>query len=531
MAVTSYDVLFVGAGHNGLVAAALLARAGLKTLVLERRTIVGGVAVTEEICPGFRCSTLAHAAQPAASVMNELRLAEHGLELLDPDPWLFAPYPDGRSLVISRDQAATVSSIVQFSEADARAYPEFCATVARVTRFIAESMASTPPDVDQSARADLWALLKLGRRFRGLGKKDGYRLLRWLAMPAADFVSEWFQSEPLRSVMAAPGIFGTRFGPRSPGSTAVLLHQRAVGDGIPRFVRGGMGAFTLALASAARAAGVDIRTGAEVTRVDVRDGHASGVSLQSGETLRANAVVSNADPRRTLLGMIDPVQLEPAFVGRVRSYRCVGALAKINLALSGLPTFTAVQRSNDTKPLSGRIHIGPNLDYLERAFDASKYGRCSSRPYLDITIPSLTDPQLAPPGKHVMSICAQFAPYHLRETDWNAAASAFADTVIDTLAEYAPDIKRLILHRQTITPRDLEVTYGLTGGHIFHGELALDQLFVTRPLIGWARYRTPIRGLYLCGSGTHPGYGLSGLSGFNAAREILKDFRRRSKSW
>lgn len=526
MAVTrQHDVIFVGAGHNGLVAATLLAKAGLTTLVLERRAIVGGAAITGEICPGFRCSTLAHTAQPAATLLSDLRLVEHGLELIDPDPWLFAPCPDGRSLLIGRDQATTASSIAQFSDRDARAYPEFCATLARLTRFIAESMASTPPDIDQPDRADLWALLKLGRRFRRLGRKDAYRLLRWLPMPAADFVSEWFESEPLRSVTAAAGIFGTALGPRSPGSAAVLLHQRAVGDGFPRFVRGGVGALSSALASAAGAAGVDIRTSAEVTRVDVQDGRTTGVRLQSGETPRANVVVSNADPRRTLLGLIDPVQLEPAFLGRVRSYRCVGTLAKINLALSDLPTFTALRHSSDTKPLGGRIHIGPDLEYLERAFDASKYGRCSPRPYLDITIPSLTDPQLAPPGRHVMSICAQFAPYRLRGTDWSAAGPAFADTVIDTLSEYAPDIKRLIVHRQIVTPCELETTYGLTGGHIFHGELALDQLFTMRPLLGWARYRTPIHGLYLCGSGTHPGYGLSGLSGYNAAREILKDLK------
>ena len=421
MAVTTHDVIVIGGGHNGLVAATRLAKAGLKTLVLERRAIVGGAAVTEEIYPGFRVSTLAHAAHPAAAVVSELRLTEHGLELLDPDPWLFAPCPDGRSLVISRDQATTASNIAQFSEADARAYPEFCATLTRLTRFISESLGSTPPDIDQFARADLWALLKLGRRFRGLGKKDGYRLLRWLAMPAADFVSEWFESEPLRSATAAPGIFGTAFGPRSPGSTAVLLHQRAVGNGIPRFVRGGMGALSSALASAARAAGVTIRTSADVERIEAQDGRATGVTLRTGEPLHASAVVSNADPRRTLLGMIDPVQLEPAFLGRVRSYRCRGTLAKINVALRGLPTFAALHGSQDQKLLAGRIHIGPDLDYLERAFDASKYGRWSPRPYLEVTIPSLADPELAPAGRHVMSICAQFAPYHLRGTDWTAA--------------------------------------------------------------------------------------------------------------
>ena len=523
--MTAYDVILVGAGHNGLVAATMLAKAGLRTLVLERRPIVGGAAVTEEFFPGFRCSILAHVAQPAAEVMGALRLVEHGLELIDPDPWMFAPCPDGRSLVISRDCATSARRIAQFSEADARTYPEFCATLARVGRFVAELMASVPPDIEQSSRADLWTLLKIGHRFRGLGKKDAYRLLRWLAMPAADFVSEWFESEPLRSAMAAPGIFGTAFGPRSPGSTAVLLLQRAAGEGMPRFARGGVGAFTSALASAARAAGAEVRTGAAVARVEVQDGCATGVVLHTGEALRARGVVSNADPRRTLLGLVHPEHLEPTLINRIRHYRCVGTLAKINLALSDLPKFTALRGSHDVRMLSGRIHIGPDLDYLERAFDASKYGKYSPRPYLDVTIPTISDPQLAPAGRHVMSICAQYAPYKLRGSDWNTAGPAFADIVIDTLSEYAPDLKSLILHRQIVTPQDLESTYGLTGGHIFHGELALDQLFTMRPLLGWARYRTPIRGLYLCGSGTHPGYGVSGLSGLNAAREILRDLK------
>ena len=519
-----HDVIFIGGGHNGLVAASLLAKAGLKTLVLERRPVIGGACITEEIHPGFRCPILAHAAHPAPVVLDELRLNDHGLTLIQPDPWLFAPSRDGRGLTLSHDPSASATSIEQFSVQDARVYPEFLATLARLTRFVAGVMATTPPDIEQSSYSDLWSLAKIGRRFRGLGKKDGYQLLRWTPMPVADFVAEWFESEPLRAALAASGIFGTALGPRSAGSTAVLLLQRAAG-GTPWVAQGGLGAFTSALASAARAAGVEIRTSAAVTRVSVRDGRATGVILENGDELSAKAIVSNADPRRTLLGLVDPVHLEPDFTSRLRSYRSAGTVAKINLALSGLPAFSAAGSSPDVRRLGGRIHIGPDLDYLERAFDASKYGTCSDRPYLDVTIPSLADPGLAPPGCHVMSICAQFAPYALRGDGWSKAGSAFADRVIDTLAQYAPNLKSLILEGQLVTPQEMESVYGLSGGHIFHGELALDQLFTMRPLVGWARYRTPIQRLYLCGAGTHPGYGVSGLSGWNAAREIVKELR------
>jgi phytoene dehydrogenase-like protein len=515
------DVIFIGGGHNGLTAAALLARRGLKTLVLEARAIVGGAAITEELYPGFRISTLAHAAQPAAALMTELRLAEHGLELIAPDPYLFAPLPDGRCLVLGGDIDATSMSIATFSPDDARRYPEFCETLARVRAFAGDIMASTPPDIEQPSNADLWSMAMMGRRFRNLGRKDAYRLLRWAPMCAADFVSEWFESEPLRAAIAAGGIFGTALGPRSAGSAAVLLMRMCTGDGRQRLIRGGLGSLTSALAAAARTAGAEIRTNSEVRRIQVKDGRATGVTLASGEELAAKAVVSNADPRRTLLGLIDPVELEPGFLARIRSYRAPGTVAKINLALSALPNFTAVQ--GDGRALAGFIHIGPDLDYLERAFDSSKYGYWSPHPYLDITIPSLTDPTMAPAGAHVMSITAQYAPYRLREDSWGEASGAFADAAIDTLARYAPNLKALVLHRQVITPVDLEAKYGLSGGHIFQGELALDQLFTMRPLLGWARYRTPVRGLYMCGAGTHPGYGVSGLSGMNAAREILKD--------
>jgi len=515
------DVVFVGAGHNGLTAAAVLARRGVKTLVLEARPHVGGAAITEELHPGFNISTLAHSAQPAAALMTDLRLVEHGLELIEPDPYLFAPLLDGRSLLLSHDVGATANSIGAFSSEDARRYPEFCATLSRVRALTGDVMARTPPDIEQPSNADVWSMLMMGRQFRGLGKKDAYRLLRWAPMSAADFVSEWFESEPLRAVIASGGVLGTAFGPRSAGSAAVLLMRMGSGDGRQRLVRGGLGSLTAALASAARAAGAEIRTNAEVRRIHVTEGRATGITLASGEELQAKIVVSNADPRRTLLGLIDPVELEPGFLARIRSYRAAGTVAKINLALSGLPDFAALP--GDVRALGGFIHIGPELDYLERAFDASKYGAWSPRPYLEVTIPSVTDPTLAPPGAHVMSITAQYAPYRLRFAEWADASARFADAAIDTLAAYAPNLKSLILHRQVISPVDLESKYGLTGGHIFHGELALDQLFTMRPLLGWARYRTPIRGLYMCGAGTHPGYGVSGLSGLNAAREILKD--------
>ena len=518
--MSGYDAIVIGAGHNGLVTAARLARAGVKTIVLERRPVVGGASVTEEFHPGFRVSTLAHTAQPAASVVQDLKLREHGLELIHPDPYVFAPLADGRSLILGRDVAASAASIGLFSSEDAAKYQDFQATLSRIGAFISEAMAAAPPDIEHTQRSDLWSMLKTGRRLRRLGRRDAYRLLRWSPMSAADFVSEWFESEPLRAVLAGRGIFGTAMGPRSAGSTAVLLMHMA--GGMPTtLVRGGLGAFATALASAARAAGADIRVSAPVARIDVRNGRVSGVTLVSGEALAAPVVVSNADPRHTLLALVDPIELEPSFLARVRNYRCAGNVAKINLALSELPAFTALPAGN-ASALSGRIHIGPGLDYLERAFDASKYGAWSARPYLDITIPSITDPSLAPAGAHVMSINAQFAPYRLRGGDWASSKDAFGDAVVETLAEYAPALRRAIVQRQIITPADLESDYGLTGGHIFHGELALDQLFTMRPLLGSAQYRMPIGGLFLCGAGTHPGYGVSGLSGTLAAKTILR---------
>lgn len=523
------EIVIIGGGHNALVTAFYLARKGLKPLVLERRAMVGGAAVTEEIFPGFRCSTLAHAGGPPhPAIVRDMQLARHGLQKLEAPVRLFAPTLDGRALVLTCDPKAAAREIETFSKADAAKYLELDAALGRASAIVSELLTLTPPVIEKPSSDDLWKLLKVGRKLRGLGKKEMMRLLRWGPMPAADFVAEYFETDLLRAVVAARGIFGAAMGPWSAGSTALLL-LRVASDPSPvgnsAYPRGGIGALTAAMAAAARAAGAEIRTGADVERVLVKKGIATGVVLRGGEEILAKRVVSGADPQRTFLHLLDPGNLPPSFAAKIRNYRCKGVVAKVNLALDAVPAFTSLRNSDGNSALAGRIHIGPGIDYLERAFDASKYGEFSRAPYLDISIPSILDDSLAPAGKHVMSIHAQFAPYKLKSGDWTQQREALADTVVKTLAAYAPDLPGKILARQTLTPRDLEETYGLTGGHPYHGELALDQLFTMRPLLGWARYRTPVKGLYLCGSGTHPGNGVTGISGANAAREILKDIR------
>jgi phytoene dehydrogenase-like protein len=529
------DVVIIGAGHNALVTAFYLARAGVKPLVLERRSVVGGAAVTEEFHPGFHASTLAHACGPLrAEIISDMQLQRRGVAWIEPEPRLCAPTLDGQTLFLFTDAAKSAAEIARVSKRDAEKYIEFAATLPRICGFVAELLHAAPPEIDEPTVGDLFGLLKTGRGLRTLGKKEMYRLLRWLPMAVADLVGEWFGNELLRAAVAARGIFGCAMGPWSAGTGAVLL-LRAAADANPAgtstFVRGGLGALTRAMAEAAQDAGAEIRCNAEVARITVKDGEAVGVVLSSGEEIVAKIIASGADPKRTLLALTDPLHLDPSVVLKLRNYRSAGTLAKVNLALDAVPHFRALSESNGAAgitsgaALSGRIHIGPEIDYLERAFDASKYGRFSERPYLEITIPSLTDPSLAPAGKHVMSICAQFAPYQLREGNWEQQRDALGDVVVKTLAEYAPDLPEKILARQMVTPLDLEREYALTGGHPFHGELALDQLFTMRPLLDWSRYRTPVQGLYLCGSGTHPGNGLTGASGMNAAREILRDLR------
>jgi len=522
------DVVIIGGGHNGLVTAFYLAKAGYKPLVLERRAQTGGSAITEEFHPGFRCSILAHAAGPLLpDVARDMQLEKHGLKWITPDVAAVSLSPDGRALILHTDERKSAQEIGKISQKDAAKYGEFKDSLSKISKVIGEALTLAPPDIDHPSRGDLWGMLQTGRSMRKLGKKDMYRLLRWGPMAVADLVAEYFDTELLRATIAARGIFGTFLGPWSAGSSLVLL-IRAAGDSHPAgsagFAEGGIGALTQAMASAARQAGVEIRTSAEVIEVSVGNGVAGGVVLSNGQEINAKAIISNADPKRTLLKLVDPVHLSPDFVMKLQHYRMPGTVAKVNLALSGLPVFTALKTDNGNA-LRGRIQIGPEIDYLERAFDESKYGNFSKQPYLEIVIPSLTDASLAPPGKHVMSIYVQYAPFKLKNSDWESQRVALGDTVVKTIAQYAPNLPELILHHQIITPQDLEDTFGLTGGHIFHGELALDQFFTMRPLLDWARYQTPIQNLYLCGSGTHPGAGLTGGSGANAAREILKHLK------
>ena len=516
------DVIIVGGGHNGLTAAFYLARAGLKPLVLERRDVVGGGAITSELHPGFRCPALTHSTGLLwQEVARDMELARHGVEFLAADAQLFAPGGDGRALVLFGDVGRSAESIRAFSAKDADAYPAYRHAMSRVSSVVASTFGITPPSIESPTAGDAWNLLRAGRRFRALGKKDGYRLLRWGPMPVADLMHEWFETELLSASIAAAGISGTMLGPWSAGSALVLLlreaHRRlAVGAQ----VRGGPGALTHAMAKAAEGAGASIRTGTTVERILVRNERAAGVALSTGEEIRARAVLSAADPKTTFLTLMDPVDLAPDFITKIRNYRSHGTVAKVNLALSGVPGFTG---SPGAGALSGRIHIGPEIDYLERAFDHAKYGEFSAEPWLDASIPSILDSGLAPPGAHVMSIYAHVAPYTLRSGTWDAARGALQQAVLRVLERHAPGIGRLVVASQVITPADLERDHGLSGGHIFHGELALDQLFTMRPVLGAGQYRAPIAGLYLCSAGTHPGGFFTGGGGRNAAREAARD--------
>jgi phytoene dehydrogenase-like protein len=526
-------VVLIGGGHNALIAAFYLAKGGFKPTVLERREVVGGGAVTEEFHPGFRASTLSHTLGPLrADVARDMRLEKFKLEILHPDPRVFAPAPDGRGLLFYYSAAKTAGAISHLSAKDGSKYTEFAEALEEIAAVFGQLASITPPAIDHPSPEDYWNLLKTGRGIRSLGKSGIFDLLRWGPMAVADFVAEFFETELLRAVIAARGIFGTNLGPWSAGSTAVLL-LRAAADAHPvgsaAFPRGGLGEFTRALAESAQKAGAEIRTNAEVQQIRTKGGAVSGVVLANGEEIACEAVVSGVDPKRTFFKLLDPADLDPVFVTRIKNYRSRGSVAKVHLALGELPNFpslaNAVGPDGFRQALSGRIHIGHEIDYLEKAYDASKYGEISAAPYLDVTIPTLLDPSLAPEGKHVLSAYFQYAPYKLKKGDWNSRRGELANGVIRTLGAYAPNLASIVEAAHVITPLDLETTYGFTGGHVFHGEQALDQMFTMRPVLDWAKYRTPVRGLFLCGNGTHPGNGLTGASGANAVKEIIHELR------
>jgi phytoene dehydrogenase-like protein len=526
-----YDAVVIGAGHNGLVTAAYLAKSGLSTLVLERRDVVGGAAATESIFEGFRFDTGAHRIGSLhPSLMNDLELGRHGVEILHLDPPVFAPLADRRRLLLWRDPQRTAESIREISKADADRWVPFTQLVAQAAGLLEAAYATTPPNVVTGGARDLWTALKLAARLRRLGKKDMIEVLRILPMSVKELLDDWFESDALKGTLAATGITGIFQGPMAAGTAFTFLHHHVgVASGVLRpttRVRGGVGALTTGLAAAAAARGAEIKTNSEIARVLVEDGKATGVVLETGDEIRARRVISNADPRRTFTQLVQPSELNPEFARKIGNIKFKGACAKVHLALREPPDFTCLPGSGHH--LNGVISVSPSIEYLERAYDDAKYGDVSQRPYLEAIIPTVTDPSLAPTGKHIVSIHVQYAPYSLREGKWDdERRQALGDAVVETLAEYAPNLESAVLQRHVLTPADLEDTLGLTEGNIYHGELTMDQLFFMRPVPECARYRTPIENLYLCGAGTHPGGGVTGAPGYNAAREILRDVKGR----
>jgi phytoene dehydrogenase-like protein len=524
-----YDAVVIGGGHNGLVNAAYLAKAGLTVLVLERRHILGGATLTEEIVPGFKFSVFSYVVSLLRpEIIRELELPKHGLEILPLDGTI-TPLDDD-SLWRVNDHGSTVRELRRWSLNDAEAYEEYGPLMAEMGRFIKPILSVPPPDPGRIAPMEWLPLTPLARKFRDLPRRLQTTFIQLMTMSAADFLDQWFETEPLKATMSASGIIGTFQGPRSPGTAYVLLHHY-MGEidgafrawGVPR---GGTGAIAYAIANAALAEGVEIRTECPVVRVRTQAGRATGVVLESGEEIEAGVVMSSLDSRWTFIKLLDEHDLEPQFREEVLRYKYRGSSGKVNLALDGLPELACKPGKGEW--LRGAISFSPSIDYIEHAYDDAKYGRFSKRPYIDMIIPTLVDPTMAPPGHHVMSCFVQYAPYHLAGGEvWDdAKREAFGTNVIDTIEERFPDIRKHIVGKQFVTPKDIEDITGLTEGNIFQGELSLEQLFFNRPVPGWARYRTPVRDLWMCGSATHPGGGIMGAPGRISALEYLKEKRR-----
>jgi phytoene dehydrogenase-like protein len=527
----SYDAVIIGGGHNGLVSAAYLARAGLKTLVLEKRHVLGGAAVSEEIFPGFRYSVASYVVSLLRpEIIRELELPRHGLDILPLDG-TFTPLEHDYLWRVN-DHGRTIRELRRWSLRDAEAYEEYGRLMVEMAKFIKPILSIVPPDLTGRDPRQLAPLTGLLRAFQQLPEKQQAVFVQLMTMSATDFLRQWFETDPLIATMSASGIIGTYQGVQSPGTAYVLLHHY-MGEidgafrawGIPR---GGTGGVSEAIGRSAQALGAEIRMEAPVARILVRGGRAVGVTLESGEEIRATTVLSSVDARLTYLGLVEPGTLEPAFEEEVRRFKFRGSSGKVNMAVDRLPDFTCLPGEGDH--LRGAISFSAAVDDMERAYDDAKYGHWSRRPYIDMIIPTLVDPTMAPPGKHVISCFVQYAPYKLDPSlgSWDDNREAFGDAVIDRIAEVAPNIREIILHRQVLTPLDIERTLGLTEGNIFQGELSLEQLFFNRPVPGYARFKGPVRDLWLCGSSTHPGGGIMGANGRIAALEVLKARRRKA---
>lgn len=525
-----YDAIVIGAGHNGLTAAAYLARAGLSTLVLERRDIVGGCCVTEEIAPGCKVSTTSYiASMLRPEVISELRLADHGLRMIPCDPAIQVPFPDGHVLPWWADRERAKQEFSKISAGDAEHFVEVDDQLKKLARYLQPFFMEPPPEFDTSSLKGWSDLFRAGRRFRGISSAEISQLVSFLTGSLGEFLDQNYESDKIKTMFLANNVYGKHGGPYQPGTAiGLLFHLLSGGEhelqGFYGHVMGGMGSITQALAAAGKKLGVEIRTGSFVSHVDVRNGRARRVVLEDGTELSARIVLSNADPKRTFLKMLDAKDLPEDFLFAVRGIKMQGPCAKVNMVLAEEPKFTGTP-AQATALERTFYTLVPSLEFAERCYDIAKFGEIPQELWVDCVVSSNADTSLAPPGKHILTCFVQYVPYHLREGNWDEKRELLADRVVKKIAEYAPNVPGAIVARQVLTPLDLERTYGLTEGNIFHGDLRLEQLFFMRPVPGWSQYRTPIDGLYLCGAGAHPGGGVTGAPGRNAAHQALRDWK------